>query len=204
MEKYIDYEMCKKCGGECCKQNGCVYMPKDFESMEFSYLKDVLEEGRISISGQPTEFASNAWTYVPYLRARNKDAAIVDLITNGGPCINLTPNGCSLSEEKRPTFGLLVKPTKIGGPCEKVNSVSAEEWLNYSEVLERLVKYYTNKDIIDIIVDETAKKILAIKKKKKANIKLNPMELQNAYWYFAIMNNKPYYTPDEVKKMIFF
>ena len=39
MEKYIDEEMCKKCGGLCCMQNGCVYMPTDFKSMEFDYLK---------------------------------------------------------------------------------------------------------------------------------------------------------------------
>ncbi len=204
MEKYIDYEMCKKCGGVCCKQNGCVYAPKDFESMEFSYLKSELEKGKISISGQATPIAHGMWTYIPYLRARNKDANIVDLITNGGPCINLTETGCSLSEEQRPTFGLLVKPTKIGGPCEKVNSGSANDWLNYSEVLEKLVKHYTNKNIIDIIVDEIARQMVVINKKIKANVKLSPMEQTNAYWYYKIMGNKPYYTPEEVKKMILF
>lgn len=203
MEKYIDYEMCKKCGGVCCKQNGCVYMPKDFESMEFSYLKNELEKGKISISGQATKIVNDMWTYIPYLRARNKDANIVDLITNGGPCINLTETGCSLSEEKRPTFGLLVKPTKIGGPCEKVKSGSANDWLNYSEVLEKLVKY-SNKDIIDIIADEIASQMVVINKKIKDNVKLSPMELTNSYWYYKIMSNKPYYTPDEVKKMRLF
>ena len=202
MEKYIDYEMCKKWGGVCCKQNGCVYMPKDFESMEFSYLKNELEKGKISISGQVIKLFKNMWTYIPYLRARNKDANIVDLITNGGPCINLTETGCSLSEEKRPTFGLLVKPTKIGGPCEKVNSDSADDWLDYSEVLEELVKYYTNKSIIDIIVDEIASQMIIINKKIKDNIQLGPMEQINAYWYYKIMGNKLYYTPEEVKKLI--
>lgn len=202
MEKYIDYEMCKKCGGACCKQNGCVYMPKDFEKMDFSYLRDVLEKGKVSISGQAINFYGNMWTYIPYLRARNKDADIVDLITNGGPCINLTENGCCLSEEERPTFGLLVKPTKIGGPCEKINSDSAINWLDYSEVLEKLIKYYTNKDIIDIIVDEIAKQMIVIKQKIKDNVELSHMEITNASWYYNIMGNKPYCTPDEVKKMI--
>ena len=39
MEKYINYEMCKKCGGVCCKQNGCVYAPSDFKSMKYPNLK---------------------------------------------------------------------------------------------------------------------------------------------------------------------
>lgn len=202
MEKYIDYEMCKKCGGACCKQNGCVYMPNDFDSMDFSYLKEELEKGKISISGQATLITKSSWTYIPYLRARNQNADIVDLITDGGPCINLTESGCSLSEEKRPTFGLLVKPTKLGGPCEKAGSISADSWLDYNGVLEQLVKYYKNKDVIDIIVDEIASKMAIINKKMKNNIQLSPMEVANAYWYYNIMANKSYYTPDEVKKMI--
>lgn len=203
-EKYIDYEMCKKCGGACCKQNGCIYAPKDFNSVDFSYLKNELEKGKISISGQPTPIQGNLWTYIPYLRARNKNADIVDLITNGGPCINLNENGCTLPEEKRPTFGLLVKPTKIGGPCEKVNSDSAINWLDYSELLEELVKHYTNKHIIDIIVEEISRKMIVIKQKIENNVRLSPIEVINADWYYKVMANKPYYTPDEVKKMILF
>ena len=202
MEKYIDYDMCKQCKGVCCKQNGCVYMPSDFKSMKFTYLSKKLEEGKISISGQATTIQSIGWTYMPYLRARNKDAGIVDLITKGGPCINLTDTGCSLSEDNRPTFGLLVKPTKVGGPCKQMNSQLGTEWLNYSEVLEKLVKYYTSKDMIDIVVDEISKMMIEIKNKKENNIELNPMELTNASWYYKIMVNRPYYTPEEVKQMI--
>lgn len=205
MEKYIDYEMCKKCGGACCKQNGCVYKPTDFKSMDFSYLKQELEKGKISVSGQATNIGGDAWTYIPYLRARNKNAGIVELVPTGGPCINLTDTGCSLIEEKRPTYGLLVKPTKIGGPCEKVNSDdAANNWLNYSEVLERLVKYYTNKEFIDFLVDEMSRKIVEIKKKMNNKIKLSSMETMIAGWYYNIMANRPYFYPDEVKKMILF
>lgn len=201
-EIYTDYEMCKKWGGACCKQNGCVYDPKDFKNMDFSYIKRELEKGKISISGQATPLNNSSWTYIPYLRARNKDSDIVDLITNGGPYINLSKNGCTLPEEKRPTFRLLVKPTKIGGPCEKINSNSAINWLDYNEVLEKLVKYYKNKDIIDIIVEEISRKMIIIKRKIKNNVKLSAMEQANLYWYCEVMVNKSYYTPNEVKKMI--
>ena len=51
MKKYTNYEMCKQCGGKCCKQNGWIYMPKDFSSMDLKYLKKLLEVDKISISG---------------------------------------------------------------------------------------------------------------------------------------------------------
>ena len=106
MEKYIDEEMCKKCGGLCCMQNGCVCMPTDFKSMEFDYLKKELEKGNISISGQPIGFMSDGWSFLLYLRARNEDSPIVDLITKGGLCKMLTEEGCSYTPEKRPLLGL--------------------------------------------------------------------------------------------------
>ena len=139
---------------------------------------------------------------MPYLRARNKSAGVVDLITNGGPCINLTENGCCLSEECRPTFGLLVKPTQIGGPCKQMNSQLAEEWFNYSIVLEKLIHFYTDKNMIDLIVEDISKQLMQIKDKKNNNIELSSMEKLNVYWYYQIMANRPYYTPEEVKRMI--
>ena len=203
-EKNINYEMCKKCQGACCKQNGCVYKTTDFKRLDFDSLKDELEKGKISISGQPVPLTKNAWTYLPYLRARNKNADIIDLITTGGPCINLTETGCILSEEERPSYGLLAKPTKIGGPCRGFDSNDAIEWLNYNKVLERLIKYYANEEMINIIVDEISKQLIESKKKSQNNISLSMMEIQNIDWYYNVMANKEYYTPSEVKKMILF
>lgn len=139
---------------------------------------------------------------MPYLRARNKGAGIVDLITHGGPCINLTENGCSLSEEKRPSFGLLVKPTQVGGPCEQMNSELAKEWFEYNNVLEKLIRFYANNDMIDLVITEISKQIQEIKLKKQNGQELSSMEKMNAYWYFEIMANKAYYSPAEVKKLI--
>lgn len=202
MEKYINYAMCKECGGVCCKQNGCIYLPKDFKSLEASEIIKELDKGTISISGQPVNFSMDKWTYIPYLRARNRDSEIVDLITNGGPCINLTASGCNLSEDNRPSCGLLVKPTIIGGPCEKIAKNLGMEWLEYSNVLEDLIKFYTDKNMIDVIVSQISKKIVEIKKKINNDIPLSEMEKINIQWYYQVMANKPYYEPDEVKSMM--
>lgn len=198
MEKYIDYEMCKKCGGVCCKQNGCVYAPSDFESMKYSYLKNIINQGKISISGQPVPFLDSAWTFIPYLRARNFGAPIVDLFSKGGPCINLTDVGCTLSENTRPAFGLLVEPTQIGGPCEKRENNLAEDWLYYSDVLSQLIKYYTHNELIDELIKEIEIVMDIIRPKLNNKEQLSTMEKQNAFWYYNILANKPYYSPEEV------
>ena len=203
MEKNINYEMCKKCGGACCKESGCVYNISDFESMDYSYLKNEIDKGKISISGQPVLLTSSAFTYLPYLRARNVGAGEVDLITKGGPCINLTETGCSLSEDDRPGFGLMLKPTKIGESCDRCESDLS--WLYYNDVLEQLVKYYygcKNRDIIDIVVDEISKQIVDLKKKDEDGIPFTSAEKQILYWYYKVMANNQYFTPNEVTKMI--
>lgn len=205
MIKYINYEMCKKCGGICCKQTGCVYLPKDFKKLEFNYLINLLNEGNISISGQPTPFPliKDAWTYIPYLRARNQDAEIVDLITKGGPCKLLTDTGCSLKESLRPSMGLSIKPTVLGGPCQNMYTGDiASEWLEHSELLTQLVKFYTHKDIPDIISKQLYDRLDTISKKIKLSIELTETEKSIIVWYKQIMCNKPYYTPEEVKILI--
>lgn len=198
MEKYINYEMCKKCGGVCCKENGCVYSPNDFKSMKYDYLNSIIDQGKISIGGQPVPFMGDAWTYIPYLRVRNIDAPIVDLFTKGGPCINLTDNGCILSEDKRPTFGLLVEPTKIGGPCEKKGKDLGKEWLYYSDILSKLITHYTNNELVDELIKEIEIVMYVIRQKMKNKEMLNSIEKQNAYWYYNVMAGKEYYSPEEV------
>lgn len=203
MKKYINSDMCKECGGICCKQNGCIYMPKDFSSINYNYMIRLLDEGNISIAGQPfTGFLNDAWSFLLYLRARNVDAPVVDLISSGGPCKMLTETGCSLKENKRPTLGLLVKPTIIGGPCEqKFTSDYLLNWSQYNDVLSRLVRYYTNKDVVDVIASESAKKIKIVREKIKNNEELSSMELKFISWYENMMANKPYYSLDEVKSL---
>lgn len=196
--------MCRACGGQCCKENGCIFLPQDFSSLDFEFLKTELDKGNISISGQPLKgFYNNAWTFLLYLRARNRNADIVDLITSGGPCKMLSDTGCLWEETQRPSLGLLVKPTKIGGPCEKkYDSNIALDWINYNDVLSKLVTYYTNKKAIDIISEEITKFMNTIRQNKPDFNNLNEMQKTNISWYYNIMADKPYYTPEEVKRLI--
>lgn len=203
--KYINYEMCKKCGGVCCKENGCIYLPTDFDSMEIHSLIDLINKGNISISGQIYPIDDKAWSYLPFLRARNKDANIVDLITLGGPCKLLTDNGCKLNASKRPALGLLVTPTKIGGPCKKEYEIEdAFKWLEYSETLEKLIKFYTKNQMSEQLKQELKIRLKEIKQKIEQDIILTNMEKTILSEYKNIIKNKTYYSPQKVKKMHLF
>ncbi len=205
MNKYINYEMCKKCGGICCKENGCIYLPEDFKKMEINYIISLLNEGNISISGQFYQIGDKAFSYLPFLRARNKNADIVDLITLGGPCKLLTVSGCKLDASKRPALGLLITPTKIGGPCKKEYELEdAFKWLDYSEIIEILVKHYTNNQMSEQLKKELKLRLKSIKQKILHNIALTEMEKIILSSYENIIKNKVYYSPQKVKKMHLF
>ena len=199
----INYEMCKKCKGTCCKENGCIYLPYNFDSLEINYLKKLLKKGNISISGQPFPILNNkAWSYLPYLRARNKNAEIVDLFTEGGPCKLLTQQGCRLTEEERPALGLLIKPTKIGGPCERLYTIEdTMDWINYNKTLEQLIEYYTHETYIKAIIHQIENRMENIQNKIKKLKQLKEMEKVLISWYKLIIENKPFYTIEEIKKM---
>ncbi len=203
--KYINYEMCKKCGGVCCKENGCIYLPTDFDSMEIHSLIDLINKGNISISGQIYPIDDKAWSYLPFLRARNKNANIVDLITLGGPCKLLTENGCKLDAKERPALGLLVTPTRIGGPCQKLYEIEdAFKWLEYSKTLEILIRYYTKNKMSEQLKQELKLRLKTIKQKMIEEMILTEMEKQILSDYQNIIKNKIYYSPEKIKRMHLF
>ena len=68
--------------------------------------------------------------------------------------------------------------------------------MDYSEVLSDLVKYYTKKEIIYVIVEQMTNQIDRIKKFED----FKNMEKLIKCWYYKVMVNKPYYTKEEVKK----
>lgn len=204
MDNYINEEMCRDCKGVCCKNNDCIYSPQDFEIIEFEYLKSLIDKGRISISGQPFSiFENTAWSYLVYLRARNIDSPIVDLMPKGGPCINLDDNGCILKREEMPAFGKTLEPIQIGGPCKQhFTDKDIMKWIEYSDTLERLVEYYSNSSFCVVLKEQ----LLSCKKDLLEEIrnsqKLSNMEQIERQWFCNIIANKKYYSIDNYKRLL--
>ena len=144
----MDSEICKKCGGICCKKSGCDYLPSDFEDLSLKGLLKILESGNISIvSAIMFEKLPNGTMYANpflYLRARNINREIVDLLSMKTTCSMLTDTGCYYSYKERPSMGRNLVPVENNKcyPLKNPNIV-IKEWDRYQKVLSKAVKKLT-------------------------------------------------------------
>jgi len=154
MERVEEKNICKKCGGKCCKKCGCDYFVDDFKSLKIDDLMSILERGNISIvSVLKFTYAKNGkMICIPflYLRARNNNREIVDLLSMKTRCMNLTDEGCRLSLDDRPSGGahLPVSRSKnchYPDPNYLLNNI--ERWEPYQKTLERIVKRLTGMSV---------------------------------------------------------
>ena len=161
-----NYEMCKFCGGSCCKRNACDCSPKDFDN-DINKMREALLTGNYTIdfSRQDAdafiiEFNQiyldvNMVKRIPsqffYLRPRNVGRPIVDIIHKEeveGPCIFWSQEkGCALTYEERPKGGRtlipMLGPGKIPlcvGQYEKREMIA--DWKPYTDALVSLAKEF--------------------------------------------------------------
>lgn len=149
MEGYMlnleNREICKECGGMCCKKSGCDYWVSDFEDKSYKYLYEKLMEGNISIvSTISFENLPNGNLYANpflYLRARNQNRPIVDLLSMKTTCSMLGECGCKYGMDKRPGGGVNLIPTE-DHRCKPFKNplVEMRKWESYQKVLSKLVK----------------------------------------------------------------
>lgn len=149
--QFENKEICKKCGF-CCQKCGCDYASDDFEKISYDFLYSVLMEGNISIVSffDFKELSNGKLIANPflYLRARNKNRPIVDLLSMKTECSQLGPNGCKYNLQNRPSGGVNLIPMEdnkcysLKDPKEIVLT-----WDRYQNVLSRLVKRITGNSI---------------------------------------------------------
>lgn len=98
MEKNENLDICRQCGGRCCKKSGCDYSAKDFTDLSFKSLCEILSEGKISIVAfikfKILHNGKNIADPFLYLRARNENRDIVDLVSMKTRCSQLGDDGC--------------------------------------------------------------------------------------------------------------
>lgn len=136
-------ELCKQCGGRCCKTCGCHYSPEDFKDLTFEGLKREIDKGFISIDwweGNPFEDDRNIFRGL-FLRIRNINSPIVDA-SWGGRCILLTDTGCPVSYEERPKGARLLIPSEEGCRLEYDKRDCAKDWYKYRDILSKLYDEY--------------------------------------------------------------
>lgn len=113
MEEIENKEYCSKCGGYCCRKCGCDYSPADFEDLSFNGLLNTLNEGNISVvSTLDFRRINGKLIMAPllYLRARNINRDVIDLLSFKTTCSMLREDGCFYEYPERPTGGKNLVP----------------------------------------------------------------------------------------------
>lgn len=185
MESNIEYEnlnLCAECGGKCCKNNGCGYLPKDFENMFFGYLKNRIDLGDISISVRFASHSNDDIITSPnpilLLKVRNEGRGIIDLFSMGRPCSVLTDKGCPYPFEKRPSDGKNLIPGKNG--CDNIYPLKniLEDWSGHQKVMQKLYRSYAKCSMDDQIKQDIINVKKEIKEKTPHIGKMNYSELK--------------------------
>ena len=163
--KIEDRDVCRECGGFCCKKSGCDYSPDDFQDKSLNGILKILDCGNISIvSIISFELLPNGKKYCNqflFLRARNIDRDIVDLMSYRKQCSMLTENGCSYDLEHRPSGGANLIPLGINPdtgiplchPAGDPNEI-VRPWESYQKVLAKAVKRLTGKSVDEVFVEQ--------------------------------------------------
>ena len=126
-------EVCTTCGGKCCQNAPGGYFPSDFGDTEAEIRAGVqaaLLGGTAALSGYDEE----PFVHPPIQGYEGivQEVAVVSPFARltgvypKSPCANLTPAGCSLEFDRRPTQCRVLVPDPEGKVCRLPSSVSDE------------------------------------------------------------------------------
>ena len=167
-------EVCKNCGGRCCKKSGCDYWPSDLPDKTYKGILKFLENGKVSIVAMMNFKRINGklcnFPFL-YLRGRNTGRDVVDLLSMKTPCSNLTEHGCSYTYEERPSGGKNLTPSKDGLCYPKEDNLQKVlEWSPYQKQLEKIVKRYTGLSIDNKIKEDVVTLLTDINEENFKNV----------------------------------
>lgn len=156
--EFENKDLCAKCQGKCCKKCGCDYFINDFVEINKNSILKILETNNVSIvSALKSEYLPNGKKVLEpflYLRARNVDRGVVDLLSLKKRCSLLTDTGCLYSLEKRPSGGVNLIPDE-NGCYQLVNQKEAIlKWGPYQNLLSKIVKRLTGKTVLEVFEND--------------------------------------------------
>lgn len=156
--RYEDKNICRECGGFCCKKSGCDYSPKDFKDLGIKAIIDILNEGNVSIVSafnySILPDGRKAPIFILYLRARNIDRGPIDLFSFKKQCSMLKDDGCTYDLDHRPFGGANLVPVGINKITELPDCYVDENplniiksWESYQNTLRKAVKRITGNTV---------------------------------------------------------
>ena len=151
------FSRCAKCGGACCKVNSCACVPADFEDLSVEGIERALDTGNYMITAVYRNASKEGIPFipVPFLAAREVGAPEngVNITMVHSMCALLGDDGCILSEDERPSQGLLLIP-KEEDQCVCYVNAPGELWFPYREVFDEVIRKRTGKTAQDFFEEE--------------------------------------------------
>lgn len=139
-------ELCKKCGGSCCKFMPGANFPEDFNLPSKEKLEIALKSGLYTIDwweGDPRP-NKNKLSRGYFIRPaiKGKEGKTTDP-TWGGVCTFLSRTGCKLSSDERPTNCKMIEPRPEKEGCilhdKKSKQGSAVAWIPYHKIIKKFI-----------------------------------------------------------------
>lgn len=144
---HSNYEICKNCGGGCCKNLPCGLSPSQIVSLGYELTEEsltkCLESGDYALDYWFNNFSKDDY-YWYYIRYRAKGGLIADTHYIGTECVMLTDSGCKLPFDKRGIQGKSLKP--VAGKHGCAGPIGKKEmgiiWKTYRSILGKLWDKY--------------------------------------------------------------
>jgi Fe-S-cluster containining protein len=144
-------ELCKKCGGKCCKDMSGMYAPSDFKEVTIESMIKSLNTGIYSLDwweGDPrTNIPEEDKLHQTYfIRPRHLRASIIDP-SWGGICIHLHIDGCNLQYKDRPSNCRDLIPNIDSSKCHMIKTKANRviEWIPYQDILSECYSEFIDK-----------------------------------------------------------
>ncbi|MBT1247377.1 MULTISPECIES: hypothetical protein [unclassified Thermosipho (in: thermotogales)] len=129
---YINFEICSKCKGKCCKNYPGLALPNDFGNTKeeiYKNLIDAFKSGNWCIDWEKKE------EYFVRPSIKGKEFQVFDHSISG-ECTFLTERGCKLTKEKRPSGCLLLEPKENEKCVQHLKKQKVmNEWKKFHNIL---------------------------------------------------------------------
>lgn len=172
MEKIENRDICKKCGGYCCRKCGCDYFVEDLHNdTSIDAIEALLNTGRVSIIATlrfgRTPSGKITCTPILSLRSRNIGRGEIDLLSFKTTCASLQEDGCYFDLDHRPSGATAIVPDErvlqesvIDDTFERRCPSTADKieeilkWDPHQKKLARIVKRRTGKSVYAVLEED--------------------------------------------------
>ena len=186
------FSECAKCG-QCCLKNACACVPEDFDDLSVKGIEKILDSGKYMIcafygnASMPNGIPIEA---LPVITAREvgcPDNGIYITMLHS-KCAMLGPNGCKLSEDERPSQGLLLIPDGKG--CKCYLDAPTDFWREHWNALDEVIKKRTGKTCQELFEEELRPLATSIKR-----------AIQMAVLYGGSISYQEFMTAEAMKRL---